>query len=105
MQKPLDITFRGMTPSLSVQHAIERAVERLEQHCGRIQRCSVVVDQPHHHQQRGRTFHVHVDLGMPGRQITVSREPADDENVYVAISGAFRAARRQLVESAQRLRA
>jgi hypothetical protein len=42
---------------------------------------------------------------MPGRQITVSREPLDDENVYVALSDAFRAARRQLRESTNRLQA
>jgi hypothetical protein len=103
MQKPLDITFRGMTRSLSVERTVERWLGRLERSCGRIQRCSVVIDLPHRHRQRGNAFHVLVDVGMPGRQVTVSREPRDDENVYVSIADAFRAARRQLLENANRL--
>jgi ribosome-associated translation inhibitor RaiA len=104
MQKPLGITFRGMTPSAAVETAIERWVARLELSYGRIQRCSVVIEQPHHHHRQGNHFHVHVDVTVPGREIAVSREPArgiDHEDVYVAVADAFRAARRQLQDHAR----
>jgi ribosome-associated translation inhibitor RaiA len=104
MDNALDVTFRGMSPSTSVQEAIQQWRARLEHTYGRIQRCSVVIAQPHQHQRRGKLFHVHVDLTVPGRDIAVSREPArgdDHENVYAAIADAFRAARRQLRDHAR----
>jgi ribosome-associated translation inhibitor RaiA len=99
MQKPLEITFRDMTPSAPVEGAIRQWVERLEHTYDRIQSCSVVVAQPHQSQRRGNVFDVRIDLKVPGREIAVSREPArgtDHENAYVAVADAFRAVRRQL---------
>jgi ribosome-associated translation inhibitor RaiA len=99
MQSPLDITFRGMSSSPSVEVAIQSWVARLERSYDRVQRCSVLVELPHQHHRHGNQFHVRIDLTVPGREIAVSRDPACDpghEDVYVAISDAFRAARRQL---------
>jgi ribosome-associated translation inhibitor RaiA len=104
MQVPVDITFRGMTPSPTVEAAIHRWVERLDLVFDRIEHCAVVIEVPHQHHQRGRMFRVRVDLAVPDRTITVSRDPGLDhahEDVYVAITDAFRAARRQLVDHAR----
>ena len=103
MLRPI-ITFRGMTPSPSVEEAITRWVARLEHSYGRILSCAVVIEQPHQHRRRGNVFHVRVDLRVAGRDIAVSREPArgaDHEDVYVALTDAFRAARRQLQDHAR----
>jgi ribosomal subunit interface protein len=99
MQGPVSTTFRDMTTSAAVEQVIQRWVARLEHLYGRIQRCAVVVEQPHHHHQQGNRFHIHVDLTVPGREI-VSRG-AEHENVYVAIAEAFRAIRRQLQDHAR----
>lgn len=99
MQRPLDITFRDMTPSAAVEAAIERWAARLEHRYGRIQGCTVVVEQPHHHHRQGNRFHVHVELTVPGREI--ASRGAEHENAYVAIAEAFRAARRQLQDHAR----
>jgi len=99
MQLPIDITFRGMTPSASVEGAIRRWTDRIERTYGRVQRCSVVVEQPHLHRTHGNRFRVRVELVAPGGAIEVSHDSAidsDHENVYVAVADAFRAARRQL---------
>ena len=103
MQSPLEITFRGMSPSSSVEGAIQRWVGRLEHDYDRLQRCSVVVEMPHQQHRHGNQFHVHIDLSVPGREIAVSRDPANaaHEDVYVALSDAFRAARRQLQDHAR----
>jgi ribosome-associated translation inhibitor RaiA len=104
MQSPLEITFRGMAPSASVEGAIHRWVARLERSYDRVHRCSVLVELPHQHRRHGNQFHVRVDLTVPGREIAVSRDPACDpghEDVYVAISDAFRVARRQLQDHAR----
>jgi ribosome-associated translation inhibitor RaiA len=93
-----------MTPSPAVEEIVARWVERLEQAYDRIQKCSVVVDQPHKHKHQGRHFQVRIDVSVPGREIAVTRDPVDDgshEDVYVALSDAFRAARRQLQDHAR----
>lgn len=107
MPVPVDITFRGMTPSASVEAAVQRWADRIEHSYGRIQRCTVVIEQPHKSQRHGQTFHVRVDLSVPERTISTSRDPGRDpghEDVYVAIADAFRAARRQLQDHVQILR-
>ena len=107
MQLPVDITFRGMEPTPSVEGAIERWADRLVLMFERIQRCSVVVEVPHRSSRQGQTFHIRIELAVPEKTIAVSRDPGRDhahEDVYVAISDAFRAARRQLQEHAEILR-
>jgi ribosome-associated translation inhibitor RaiA len=99
MQRPLDITFRDMTPSAAVEDAIERWADRLEHVYGRIQGCAVIVEQPHHHHRQGNRFRIHVDVTVPGGEIAV--RGAEHENAYVAIAEAFRAARRQLRDHAR----
>lgn len=103
MTTPLELTFHGMTPSPSVEASVERWLGRLEHTYGRIQRCSVVIDVPHKRQRQGRQFQVRIDLQVPGREIAVTRDPMNGshEDVYVALSDAFRAARRQLLDHVQ----
>jgi hypothetical protein len=104
MPVPVDITFRGMSPSPSVEQAVRRWAGRIENTYGRILRCTVVVEQPHKSQRHGQTFHVRVDLAVPERTISTGRDHGRDpghEDVYVAIADAFRAARRQLQDHAQ----
>ncbi|HTR50374.1 MAG TPA: HPF/RaiA family ribosome-associated protein [Kofleriaceae bacterium] len=103
MLRPVHITFRGMSPSPSVEQAVHGWVARLEHSYGRIQSCAVVIELPHRHQRHGNAFHVHVDVRVPGREIAVSREPGRGAHwdVYIAVADAFRAARRQLVDHAR----
>ena len=107
MQVPVDITFRGMAPSPSVEVAIHRWVSRLERTFDRILYCDVVVEIPHRHQRTGSAFHIRIDVAVPDRMITVSRDPGRDEahgDAYIAIADAFRAARRQLQNHAHIVR-
>ena len=104
MQAPASITFRSMTPSPAVEQMVASWCERLEQAYGRIERCAVVIEIPHRRHRQGKTFHVRIELALPDRTIAVSRDPGHDpahEDVYVALSDAFRAARRQLQDYAQ----
>jgi ribosome-associated translation inhibitor RaiA len=98
MQTPLDITFRGMETSTAAEASIERWVERLERDVDRILRCSVVVEVPHRKQRQGKMFHVRIQLAIPGHVIEVSHDPGRDD-LYVAISDAFRAAHGQLLDA------
>jgi hypothetical protein len=93
-----------MSSSAAVEGAVRRWAQRLQRCYDRLHSCSVLIERPHNHRTHGNHFHVRVDLAVPGRQITTSREPERDpghEDVYVAIADAFRTARRQLLEHAR----
>ena len=95
----IDIQFRGMPHSVAAEMSARRWIERLRRVSDDILRCSVVVEIPHHHQQRDPLFHVRIELLVPDQTLAVTRDPGDAANhddVYVAISDAFRAARRRL---------
>jgi ribosome-associated translation inhibitor RaiA len=88
-----------MERSPTVEAQVERWLDRLQRSFGRLLRCDAWIEQPHHHNRRGNTFRVRVELAVPGTTLVVSRDTGFDhshKNVYVAISDAFRAARRQL---------
>ncbi len=95
MPIPLDIVFRGMDPSPSVEDAIRRQATRLALVAGRVQRCHVVVELPHRHHRHGGCFQVRIEVTVPGRTMIVSR---GHEDAYVALNDAFRVARRQLLK-------
>jgi ribosome-associated translation inhibitor RaiA len=95
----IEITFRGMTPSVSAEMSARRWIERLTRVYANIIGCRVVIEIPHQHHESGNVFHVRVDLVVPGQVLLVTHDPGiveGHEDVYVAISDAFRAARRQL---------
>jgi ribosomal subunit interface protein len=99
MQVPLQITFRHMDSSDALAALIRERVEELERFCDRIISCHVVVERQHPRRE-GNLFRVRVDLGVPGREIVVGRDPAAHhahEDPYVAVRDAFDAVRR-LVE-------
>ncbi|HEX8702447.1 MAG TPA: HPF/RaiA family ribosome-associated protein [Myxococcaceae bacterium] len=99
MNRPLQITYRGMGPSEAMSEYIREHAEKLEQFFDRIVGCHVVVEQPHKHHRQGKHFHVRVDLHVPGKDIVVTRDHAKreaHEDPYMAVSDAFEAARGQL---------
>jgi cold shock CspA family protein/ribosome-associated translation inhibitor RaiA len=106
MQRPLQISFRGLTPSESIESSVREHAERLEQF-GAVMSCRVVVEAQHRRHRKGRIYHVRVDLTVPGREIVASRDPAEHhahEDIYVAIRDAFDATRRQLEDHVREIR-
>ncbi|WP_224363430.1 HPF/RaiA family ribosome-associated protein [Hyalangium versicolor] len=108
MNRPLQITYRGMDPSEAMSEHIRDQAEKLEQFFDRIVGCHVVVEQPHKHHRQGKLFHVRVDLHVPGKDISVGKEHAErqtHEDPYLAVNDAFEAARHQLQHYADGVRA
>ena len=108
MQIPLQITYRGMSSSPSVDALIIERTNKLERFSDRIVRCHVIVDVPHRHHRQGRHFSVHVDVTTPLGSIVVTRDPSSDaepRDLAVAVREAFDAAARQLEEETRRQRA
>jgi ribosome-associated translation inhibitor RaiA len=98
MQASLDLKFRGMAPSPSVEAAVSTWMERLGHIHDRIEHCHIWIDVPHHHRRRGADFQVKVALTIPGADV-VTHDHGDD--VYLVLAHAFLAARRQLQDHAR----
>ncbi len=102
---PIQITFRGMSTSEALSEHIRGEYEALLAVYDRVSSAKVVVEQAHRHQQKGRHFQVHLTLHVPGKELAVTRDPAEREtreDAYAAVDEAFRAARRMLEEYADR---
>jgi ribosomal subunit interface protein len=107
MQIPLQISFRNMEPSPAIEERIRKKAAKLERFHDRIIGCSVVVEAPHRHQNKGKLYNVRVDVSVPGKDIVAGRaKPVDQahEDVNVAIRDAFNAATRRLEDHARRRR-
>jgi len=108
MQDQLQMTFRGMTPSPAIELLVRERAERLQRVVSHIQRCHVVVDQPHRHQHKGSAFCVRLDITTADDEVVVTRAPdghCGHEPLQSAIRGAFDAAARQLETRTERRRA
>lgn len=101
MQIPLQITIRDIPPSEALETHIRDKVNKLEEFFNHIMSCRVVVEMPHKHHRQGKQFNVRLDIGVPGSEIVVNRDHAED--VYVALRDAFDAAKRQLEDYARKL--
>lgn len=101
MRLPLQITFRNVQSSPAVEATIREQAEKLEKFYDRIISCRVVVDAPHRHHNKGKLYHVQIELNVPQNQLVVNRHPQDEpshEDLYVAVRDAFDTAKRQLQE-------
>jgi ribosomal subunit interface protein len=101
MQLPLQITIRDVDHSEALETHIRDKAKKLDEFFDHIMSCRVVVEVPHKHHHQGKQFNVRIDIGVPGSEIVVNRDHAED--VYVALRDAFDAAKRQLEDYARKL--
>ena len=95
MAVQLQITVREMPHSEALEAEIRRKAAGLERLHPRIIAIRATVEAPHHHKRNGNPFSVNLDIRVPGGEIVVNRDHAED--AYVAMRDAFQAARRQLI--------
>lgn len=107
MQLPLQITFRNMDSSPTVEAKVRERAEELERFHRDIISCRVIIEPATRRRHQGRLYHIRVDLKVPGKEIVVKRDPSEHhthEDIYVAVRDGFDAARRQLEDHARYLR-
>ena len=125
MNIPLQVTFRNMKHSEAVDAYIREEVAKLEEFFDQIIGCHVVVEIPHQHHDRGNPFHIRINLEVPGSDLVVNQQPnlhghgvdvgaerlfkeleleGRLKDAYVALSDAFKTARRQLQDYVRRHR-
>jgi cold shock CspA family protein len=106
MERPLQVSYRNVPKSAALEDLVLRKLEDLEQH-GRVQGCRVVVEAPNRPAPGGKRYHVTLSVRVPGDEIVIRQGPASHkghDEVEVAISEAFHAARRQLQDHERRVR-
>ncbi|HLN50149.1 MAG TPA: HPF/RaiA family ribosome-associated protein [Steroidobacteraceae bacterium] len=107
METPAEIDFQGFESSESVRQAVAAHIAALEQRCGRLTACRVVLKGPGQHHRTGGLYEVHIRLTMPeGREVDVQRTaPADKRHADLAfaINDAFKRARRRLQDQVRRM--
>ncbi|MGB8275425.1 MAG: HPF/RaiA family ribosome-associated protein [Alphaproteobacteria bacterium] len=107
MQLPLQINFKNVDPSPTVEAKVREKVAKLEGFYDRIMGCRVVIEAPHQRGHKGKLYQVTIDITVPGGEIVVNREKRKShahEDIYVALRDAFNAAGRQLEDHARRVR-
>jgi cold shock CspA family protein len=125
MQFPLQITFRNMTPSETIEEWIRDDADKLDSFYNRVMSCRVAIEVPHRHHRKGSPYHIRIDLIVPGEEIVIKREPSLShrarelgeteikkhlevktlhKNLHLAINDAFKAAGRRLQDYARRQR-
>lgn len=99
MELPIQVVFRNMDQSAAVEDKARKHAKKLEQYFDHIMGCRVVIESHHRHHNKGKLYHVRIDLTVPNAELVVSREPSEHhahEDVYVAVRDAFNAIKRQL---------
>jgi cold shock CspA family protein len=125
MQSPLQITFRNLASSATIEEWVRTEADKLDGLYNRVMRCRVAIEVPHRHHRKGSPYHIRIDLTVPGEEIVVKREPSlshrarqlgeteikkrlevktPHKNLRAAINDAFRAAGRRLQDYARRQR-
>lgn len=102
MKIPLQITFREVPHSDAIEAAIRDKAEKLDQFYDKIMGCRAVVGMIQRHQHQGKLFNIRLDITVPGGEVVVNRDKAED--IYVAIRDAFDHAKRRLEDYARRQR-
>jgi ribosome-associated translation inhibitor RaiA len=102
MDIPLQITFKGLAHSDELEADIRGRAAALERFHPHLHSCRVVVEVPDRHKRHGRRFQVRLDLKVPGTELAVTHQDAED--APAALRDAFAAAVRQLEDHARRVR-
>jgi len=107
MQLPLQISFRHMKHSETIEGLVRERALKLDTFSDRIIGCRVVVEPAGKHHKLGNPYKVRIDLTVPGEEIVVTGGPSqrsEAKDIHVALRDAFDSARRQLEDYGRRQR-
>ncbi len=107
MQLPLQVAFRHMERSESIEALVRSKAARLDNFADHIMSCRVVIEPSGKHHLYGNLYEVRIDVMVPGTEVVVTREPgqhSEYRDIRVALRDAFESARRQLEDYVRRRR-
>lgn len=103
MKLPVQVVFRDMAPLPSMEAEIRERVAKLDRFAPDLMACSVTVEAADNRHHQGHRYAVKIDLQLKGADLHAG-EPQADEDVALAMHGAFDAITRQLQDHVQRQR-
>jgi len=77
---PVQVTFRNMEDD-GLEEYVREQVAKLERYYRGITSCRVMVEMRGRH-QKGNLYHVRIDLGVPGGELLVKREPSIHRSLH-----------------------
>lgn len=101
MKSAVDVVFRDLDFSPSLNDTIVKKLDKLRRYTDQITRSRVVLDAPHNHKQKGKQFRASIELDIKGRPIAIAQ---DNKSIHVAIRDAFSSAERKIKEISARQR-
>jgi len=100
MRTPVEISLRGIPVSAALERCVSERARQLERQCDRILACHVAIEALHRRELAGVQFAVRLNIMLPGIEVVVNREHAQD--VYIAVREAFEAASLQVSDHMRR---
>jgi hypothetical protein len=107
METPVQLDFQGFEARADLRGAVVRHIAQLEERFGRVTAGRVVLKAPGGHHRTGGLYEINIRLALPeGREVNIGRTPQADErhaDLSFALNDAFKRARRQLQDQADRM--
>ena len=97
MQVPLQITFRDVEHSDTVEQHIRDEVDKLNQFFqDDIISCHVVIEQSQKRQHQGKLHNLHITVNVPHRDKAIVVNKKHNENLYLGIRESFDVVRKEI---------
>ena len=108
MQIPLEMSFRNVKKTKTLEALLQKKITKLETICSYITSCQIAIEKPNQHQHNGNPFRVRISLSIPpSHKLVVRRESTEGDlhdDLRAVIGNAFDAARRQLKKLVEKQR-
>lgn len=109
MKVPVEITYRDIEKTASIEELIRTKTSDLEKVCDYITSCSIAIEKPNENIKTGNPYRVRLDIKVPSGNEIVVRRDANDAKMHdplpAVIRDAFKVAKRQLVKIVEKQRA
>src|SRR3954465_6947767 len=100
MQLPVNITYRGLDKTETIDDLVQDYAARLEKFCDHINRGDVAIEQPNHTHHKGNPYRCRIDVTVRPRHERVSERKQMDNGSHEppnkVIHDAFKTMERQL---------
>jgi cold shock CspA family protein len=104
MREPLQIIYRRIEPSNSVESCVREQLVELEACYEGIVSCDVIIEPRADGDSRDGGVHIHLGVGVPGLELDVDREapgPQASGNIVAEVRSAFAEMQQRLTDYAQ----
>ncbi|WP_013322510.1 HPF/RaiA family ribosome-associated protein [Gloeothece verrucosa] len=108
MKIPVEISYRGVEKTDTIETLIDEKVAKLEKFCNYLNSCHIAVEKIHDRPRSGSPYRVRIDITVPPSHELVAESNPAEQNQYVeldrVIRDAFSKAERQVKELSRQQR-